>query len=118
MNKAKSLAVWLLRTIKFFPEFITIPVVFVSLFLAQGYLVTDPEANHIIPNDWIQFLFMASVTVMFGNAIAHGALKYNQPAIWKEYKDWVSGSPRFPRKYALFLSLYLLGFLLAMLALV
>jgi len=117
MNKIKPVLLSLARTLKFFPEFITIPVVVFVLFQAQGYL-EGVGANHIIPDDWVQFLFMAAITVMFANALAHGAIKYNQPSVWKEYKDWVLGSVRFPRKYILLLSLYLLAFLLAMLALV
>lgn len=102
------------KTIKQFPEVFALPVIWIGLIICKSLLELDLNANAIIPYDWIQFPVMAGATVMFANALAHGAIKYNQPSIWAQYKKWINNQGPEPDNYFSYLVLYTAAFVIIM----
>ena len=98
-------------TIKLFPEFVTLPLLFIVLFGAEYVLMYLDPTIALYGIDFVQVLLIAFIGVMFANAAAHGAIKYNQPKVWEEYKKWKDTGVK-PRGYYYFLGLYMLMFIL------
>ena len=101
----------LVTTIKLFPEFITLPLLFLLFLGIEKPLAYLDPTIALYGVDFIQVLVMAFIGVMFANAIAHGAIKYNQPRVWNEYKRWKDTGIK-PRGYYYFLGLYMILFFL------
>jgi len=95
---------------RMFPEAFALPVTWVFLVLSKSLLEYDLRGNAIIPYDWIQFPIMAALILMFANAIVHGAIRFNQPEIWKQYKSWIQGKQAEPVSYTKYLIIYLAAF--------
>lgn len=103
----------ILTTVKLFPEFVVIPLIAISYYFAQKLILTlDPTAADF-SIDWIIPLIMGLVAVTLANAMAHGAIKYNQPPIWKQYTEWLEGKRTLPKAYVVVWSIYFIGVLLA-----
>lgn len=100
--------------IKLFPEVFALPLAFIGLVIVQGHLSISPEANAVVSNDWVQMPLISALILMFANAVSHGAIKYNQPQVWQEYKKWINNQGGDPKGYFNYLVLYLVSFVIIM----
>lgn len=102
----------ILKSIKLFPEFVVIPLIALAYYIAQKLvLIADPTAADF-SIDWIMPIIMGLVAVTLANAMAHGAIKYNQPVVWQQYVDWIEGrTTRTPKVYVVLWCMYFFGVL-------
>jgi hypothetical protein len=116
MQKLKDFFKGLVEEIKLNPEWLGIPLVFLSWVGVQRMLLINAEANAIIPDDVIQFFILASFGLLLGNFLAHFGIKYNNPSIWKQYKSSVKYGTTPPKEYFYYLVSYLLVYALILIA--
>lgn len=100
----------IVQTIKLFPEIVTLPILVLLFIGIEKPLAYFDPTIALYGVDFIQVLLMAFIGVMFANAIAHGAIKYNQPKVWKEYKSWRNGGNK-PQGYLTLLAIYIISFI-------
>jgi hypothetical protein len=108
----------LISIIRLYPEIFAIPIAILGLFSLQKVLLWIDSANAIYQDDWVQTIVMAAITILSGNALAHGAIKFNQPSVFNEYKTWLDGAGKMPQDYFKLLCLYLGAFGLIILAII
>lgn len=105
------------REFKLNPELLAIPLVILGWFQVKGLLLLDPEANAIIPDDIIQIFILAMFGLLLGNFITHLGIKYNNPTLWKEYKEAVLNGTKAPQEYYSSVRSYLFAYVGILIAL-
>jgi hypothetical protein len=108
----------LFKIVRLYPEIFAIPIAILGLVFLQKVLLWMDSTNAIYQDDWVQTIVMAAITILSGNALAHGAIKFNQPSVFNEYKTWLDGNGKMPQDYFKLLCLYLGAFGLIILAII
>jgi hypothetical protein len=75
------------KIIKLFPEIVALPAVMVAWWLVTKILPVIYPTAGIIDEGIIQVPIIALVFLLIGNFVVYAGIKYNEPFIWKWYKE-------------------------------
>jgi len=97
----------LLNIVRLYPEIFAIPLAIAGLFALQKVLLWMDSTNAIYQDDWVQTIVMGAITILSANALAHGAIKFNQPPAFEAYKKYLNEGGEMPKDYFWLLVVYM-----------